>query len=83
MVSFKIILGFLELAAALKFISNADLVFGWKILSREFFLSIWAALFIGASLYLFGFFYFAHEKKEEGKSPIRIFAAIFFLAILK
>ena len=44
MVSFKIILGFLELAAALKFISNADLVFGWKILSREFFLVIWASL---------------------------------------
>ena len=81
MVSFKIILGFLELAAALKFISNADLVFGWKILSREFFLVIWASLFIGAALYLFGFFYFSHEKKEEGKSALRIFAAIFFLSV--
>ncbi|MBP9889778.1 MAG: thioredoxin family protein [Leptospiraceae bacterium] len=81
MVSFKIILGFLELAAALKFVSNADLVLGWKILSREFFLVIWAALFIGAALYLFGVFYFAHEKKEEAKSAIRIFFAISFLAI--
>ncbi len=81
MVSFKIILGFLELAAALKFISNADLVFGWGVLSREFFLAIWASLFIAASLYLFGVFYFSHEKRDETKSALRICFAIFFLAI--
>lgn len=81
MVSFKIILGFLELAAAIKFISNADLVFGWKILSREFFLSIWGAIFIATSLYLFGFYNFAHEKKEDGKSAFRIASAIIFLAL--
>ncbi|MBP7283608.1 MAG: thioredoxin family protein [Leptospiraceae bacterium] len=81
MVSFKIILGFLELAAALKFISNADLVFGWGVLSREFFLVIWASLFIGASFYLFGVFYFTHEKKEEAKSALRIFFGIVFLSI--
>ncbi|MBK8396475.1 MAG: thioredoxin family protein [Leptospiraceae bacterium] len=81
MVSFKIILGFLELAAALKFISNADLVWKWNILTREFFLVIWASLFITIALYLFGVFYFTHEKKEETKSGLRIFSAVLFLAI--
>jgi thiol:disulfide interchange protein DsbD len=50
----KVTLGFVEVAAALKFISNADLVWGWNILSRELFLLLWAGIFVAAALYLFG-----------------------------
>ncbi|MHC4379359.1 MAG: protein-disulfide reductase DsbD family protein [Planctomycetota bacterium] len=50
----KVTLGFVEVAAALKFISNADLVWGWNILSRELFLLLWAGIFAAAALYLFG-----------------------------
>jgi cytochrome c biogenesis protein CcdA/DsbC/DsbD-like thiol-disulfide interchange protein len=52
----KVTLGFVEVAAALKFLSNADLVWGWRILSRELFLIAWCALFVLAALYLFGAF---------------------------
>ncbi len=50
----KVTLGFVEVAAALKFISNADLVWGWNVLSRELFLLLWAGIFAAAALYLFG-----------------------------
>ncbi len=51
----KITLGFIELAAALKFFSNADMVWHWRAISREMFLLMWAAIFILAAAYLFGF----------------------------
>ena len=81
MVSFKIILGFLELAAALKFISNADLVWKWNILTREFFLVIWASLFITIALYLFGVFYFTHEKKRKQNRDSEFFLQFYFLRL--
>lgn len=49
----KVFLGFVELAAALKFLSNADVVWGWGIISREVFLIAWVAIFVGAGIYLF------------------------------
>ena len=53
----KVSLGFIELALAFKFLSNADLVEGWGILKRETFIFIWVLIFLSMSLYLFGFSY--------------------------
>ena len=53
----KVCLGFIELALAFKFLSNADLVEGWGILKREIFIFIWVVIFLSMSLYLFGFYF--------------------------
>ena len=53
----KVSLGFIELALAFKFLSNADLVEGWGILKREIFILIWVVIFLSMSLYLFGFYF--------------------------
>ncbi len=68
MTTIKVILGFLELALAFKFLSNADLVGGWGILKRELFIGIWIILFLGLTGYLFGVFKFPHDgpKKKLG-----------------
>ncbi len=63
--SVKVILGFLELALALKFLSNADLVAGWGILKREIFLGLWVILTFMLTLYLLGFIKFPNQKKES------------------
>jgi len=52
----KTFMGFVELAAALKFLSNADLVWGWQLFSRELFLLLWGLIFIAAALFLLGVF---------------------------
>jgi DsbC/DsbD-like thiol-disulfide interchange protein len=52
----KVFMGFVELAAALKFFSNSDLVWGWELFSRELFLLLWGLIFVAAALYLFGAF---------------------------
>ncbi len=54
--TFKVTLGFVEVAAALKFLSNSDLVWNWRLFSRELFLLAWVLLFVAAALYLFGVF---------------------------
>jgi thiol:disulfide interchange protein DsbD len=56
----KVTLGFVELAAAFKFLSNADLVWEWRVFSRELFLGLWALLFAAAAVYLF---FFAEGKR--------------------
>lgn len=61
----KIVLGFLELALAVKFLSNADLVEHWGILKREVFFAIWIIIGILLSLYLFGILRFRHEGKPR------------------
>lgn len=61
----KVVLGFLELALALKFLSNADLVSHWGILKREILLGLWAMIFLALALYLFGVYRFPHETKEK------------------
>ena len=63
MTTIKVILGFLELALALKFLSNADLVAHWGFLKREVFIGIWTLLAFGLTLYLFGIFRFPNELK--------------------
>ncbi|GAB3024889.1 thioredoxin family protein [Niabella terrae] len=58
----KVTLGFLELALALKFLSNADLTQNWRILDREIFLVLWIAIFLLLSLYLLGKIRFRHDS---------------------
>ena len=74
--SVKIVLAFIELLFALKFLSVADLAYGWGILDREVFLSIWIVLCALLGLYLLGKLRFPHEDKTEGIGIIRLFLAI-------
>ena len=78
----KVVLGFLELALAFKFLSNADLVGNWGFLKREIFLGVWIVLFLLTALYLFGLFRFPHEPKTERVSITRKIVGIFSLAFV-
>lgn len=71
MTTVKVVLGFLELALAFKFLSNADLVGNWGIFKRELFLGIWIVLFVLLTLYLFGAFKFPHDGPKQKLSLIR------------
>ena len=74
--SVKVVLAFIELALALKFLSIADLAYGWHILDREVFLSLWIVIFILLGLYLLGKLRFPHDSPQE-KTPIpALFLAI-------
>ncbi len=79
--SVKVVMGFLELAAALKFISNVDLVYQWGILTRPVFISVWLAISLVTALYLIGFFKFPHEAVIESAGAMRVVFAIFFLSV--
>ncbi|MEP1778989.1 cytochrome c biogenesis protein CcdA [Reichenbachiella sp.] len=70
--SVKVVLGFVELALALKFLSNADLVMHWGVLKYELFLTLWIAIGIGLSLYLFKFIGFVHDSKSNNRSVARL-----------
>ncbi|UCD62278.1 MAG: thioredoxin family protein, partial [Flavobacteriaceae bacterium] len=72
----KVFLGFLELALAFKFLSNADLVGNWGIFKREIFLGIWILLFVLLALYLFGVIRFPHEGPGQKLSKTRKGAGI-------
>ncbi len=61
----KVVLGFIELALALKFLSNADLVAHWSLIKREVFFGIWIIIFLGLFLYLMGWIRFPHDSKGE------------------
>jgi len=76
----KVVLGFLELAFALKFFSVADLAYGWRILDRETFLSIWIVLFALLGLYLLGKIRLPHDSALEHVSVWRLFMAMASLA---
>ena len=65
MTTVKVVLGFLELALAFKFLSNADLVGNWGIFKREIFLWVWILLFVLLTLYLFGVFRFKHDGPKQ------------------
>ena len=72
MTTIKVVLGFIELAFAMKFLSVADLAYGWRLLDREVFLSIWIALFALLGAYLMGWLHFSGHgpaDKSEG-TPI-------------
>lgn len=81
MVSIKVVMGFLELAAALKFVSNVDLVWGTRMLTRELFLSIWIALAFITTLYLLGKVRLPHERQLETVGVPRMLFSTGFLAI--
>jgi thiol:disulfide interchange protein DsbD len=77
----KVTLGFLELALALKFLSNADLVKGWRILDREVFLSLWIVIFLLLGFYLLGKLKFHHDDvlpKNEYGIPFLTVTRLFF-----
>lgn len=76
--SVKVILGFLEIGMALKFLSNADLVEQWGILKRETFLVIWAIIGLAMAAYLLGWIRFPHDSPLKKRSPFRIGLAVFF-----
>ena len=72
----KVILGFLELALALKFLSIVDQVYHWNILDRDIYLAIWIVIFALLGFYLLGKLVFPHEKKIESISVPRLMSAI-------
>ncbi|MGX1929962.1 cytochrome c biogenesis protein CcdA [Flagellimonas sp. 2504JD4-2] len=76
MTTVKVVLGFLELALAFKFLSNADLVGNWGIFKREIFLGIWIVIFVLMALYLFGLFRFPHDGPKQKLSPTRKFIGL-------
>ncbi|NNK10739.1 MAG: hypothetical protein HKP08_05285, partial [Flavobacteriaceae bacterium] len=76
MTTVKVVLGFLELALAFKFLSNADLVGNWGIFKREIFLGIWILIFLLLSLYLFGFLRFPHDGPRTKLSLLRKITAV-------
>lgn len=79
--SVKVAMGFLEVAAAMKFISNVDLVWKWGIFTRSVVLAIWIAIGVILSLYLLGKFQLSHDSKPERIGAFRLVSAILSLAI--
>ena len=76
----KVVLGFIELAFALKFLSVADLAYGWHILDRETFLALWIAIFSLLGLYLLGMFSFPHDDDNRRTNVPQFFLALASLA---
>ena len=76
----EVTLGFLELAFALKFLSVADLAYGWRILDRETFLALWIVIFGLLGMYLLGKIKFPHDDDDNKVSVTRFFLAMFSLA---
>lgn len=76
----KVVLGFLELALSLKFLSVADLAYGWGILDRETFIVLWVIIFALLGLYLLGKIQLPHDDKIEKISVTRLFLAIVSLS---
>jgi thiol:disulfide interchange protein DsbD len=72
----KVLLGFVELALAFKFLSNADLVAHWGILKREVFIGIWMIIFLLMALYFFGIIRFPHDGKKKFSFPKVSFAVL-------
>ena len=90
--SVKVVMGFLEIAAAMKFLSNVDLVWGakftetgllnyGKIFTRELVLMIWVIIAIGIIAYILGYFKFRYDSPVKKLSPLRIFFAVVFFGI--
>lgn len=76
--TFKVTLAFLELALALKFLSVADLAYGWHILDREVFVALWIIIFALLGLYLLGLISFPHDDEDHRKTSV----TRFFLAVI-
>ncbi|WCT14102.1 protein-disulfide reductase DsbD family protein [Mucilaginibacter jinjuensis] len=78
--SVKVVLGFLELAFSLKFLSNVDLAYHWHWFDRELFLSLWIVIFTLMGLYLLGKLTFNHDSPVAHISVVRLFMAIIILS---
>lgn len=78
--SVKVVLGFLELALSLKFLSVADLAYGWRILDREVFVSLWIVIFALLGVYLLGKLTFPHDSKVEKTGVTRFMLALISLS---
>ncbi|HSU27428.1 MAG TPA: cytochrome c biogenesis protein CcdA [Chitinophagaceae bacterium] len=78
MTTVKVVLGFLELALAIKFLSNADLVKQWGLLKREVFIGLWILISVAAVIYLLGWIRFPHSPKVKKFGLIRILFILLF-----
>lgn len=76
--SVKVIMGFLEVGAALKFLSNVDLIWHWGIFTREVVIAGWIALSILSFLYLLGVFKFSHDSEDQRVGLVRVLIAFVF-----
>ena len=76
----KVVLGFIELAFALKFLSVADLAYGWHLLDREVFISLWIVIFALLGIYLLGWLKFPHDDPEHRTNVPQFFLAMISLA---
>lgn len=79
--SIKVVFGFVEIAAAIKFLSSADLVWETGLLTREVVLALWIAIFVMTALYLIGIYRFSHDSVVEKIGIPKAMFAIFFLFI--
>lgn len=78
--SVKVTLGFIELAFALKFLSNVDMAYHWRILDREVFIVLWVIIFAMLGFYLLGKLRFAHDSEVKHVSVTRLFLSIITLS---
>ncbi|MFD2833562.1 thioredoxin family protein [Gramella sp. AN32] len=78
----KVVLGFVELALALKFLSIVDQVYHWEFLDRDIYLALWIVIFAFLGFYLLGKIQFPHEKKTETTSVYRVVAAILIFSFV-
>jgi len=82
----KVVFGFIELALAMKFLSNADLTMGWRLLDREIFIAIWATLSFVLGLYLLGVIRFSHDsdlpKNDWGMPYLKVPRLLFALSAI-
>lgn len=79
--SVKVVMGFLEIAAAMKFLSNVDLVWGWGIFTREIVLASWVTITLLIGLYLLGKFQLSHDTPTVRLGAVRLLASIVFLSL--
>ncbi|HZK76764.1 MAG TPA: cytochrome c biogenesis protein CcdA [Candidatus Kapabacteria bacterium] len=77
----KVVMGFLEVAAALKFFSNVDLIWSWHFFSRDLVLAAWIAIAIITTFYLLGRFQLSHDTPIDHIGGIRVLMAVTFLAV--
>jgi thiol:disulfide interchange protein len=79
--SVKVVMGFLEVGAALKFISNVDLVWGWGVFTREVVIAGWIALSVLIFFYLIGMFRFTHDAEDRTIGLVRVMNAFLFATL--
>jgi len=79
--SVKVAMGFLEVAAAMKFLSNVDLVWKWGVFTRDVVLAVWIAIGVVLAFYLLGKFQLSHDSKPERIGAFRLISAVVSLAV--